>query len=68
MWLYFMDDIEGFGREKTYPPYFKNDLIILEQTTYDPAYWENNVQIRRTKMSAEAIKGFENQKLFKSNF
>jgi hypothetical protein len=68
MWLYFIDDVEKFTSQKTYPAYFLNDMAILEGTTYDPVYWKNNVPIKHTKTSAEAIKSFEDKKLFKSNF
>ncbi|GHU79075.1 hypothetical protein FACS1894145_2460 [Bacteroidia bacterium] len=44
----------------------QKDILInqIDKTTYDPAFWENNPIVKRTKIDEEIIRSFESQDAF----
>ena len=40
------------------------DLATIKQTTYDPAFWQNNPVVKRTPLENQVMKSFEQQGAF----
>ena len=40
------------------------DLNVIKQTTYDPAFWQNNSAVKPTPLEAKVIKSFEQKGAF----
>ena len=50
----------------TYAPVKKGevDLAAIKQTTYDPAFWQNNAVVKRTPLEEQVMKSFEQKGAF----
>jgi len=44
------------------------DLAAIKQKAYDPAFWRNNPEVKRTPLEDETIRSFEQQKAFGTLF
>ncbi|GGG45068.1 carboxypeptidase-like regulatory domain-containing protein [Hymenobacter glacieicola] len=42
----------------------QSDLATIKQTTYNPAFWQNNSAVKRTPLEEEIIKSFEQKGAF----
>ncbi|WP_216680641.1 carboxypeptidase-like regulatory domain-containing protein [Hymenobacter siberiensis] len=40
------------------------DLALIKQTTYDPAFWQNNAVVKRTPLEEQVMKSFEQKGAF----
>ena len=40
------------------------DLALIKQTTYDPAFWQNNPVVKRTPLEEQVMKSFEQKGAF----
>ncbi|WP_426060102.1 carboxypeptidase-like regulatory domain-containing protein [Hymenobacter sp. B1770] len=40
------------------------DLALIKQTTYDPAFWQNNAVVKRTPLEEQIMKSFEQKGAF----
>ena len=40
------------------------DLTAIKQTTYDPAFWQNNAVVKRTPLEDQVMKSFEQKGAF----
>ena len=40
------------------------DLTAIKQTTYDPAFWQNNAVVKRTPLENQVMKSFEQKDAF----
>lgn len=41
-----------------------SDLAAIKQTTYDPAFWQNNAVVKRTPLEEQVMKSFEQKGAF----
>ena len=50
----------------TYAPFKSGevDLALIKQTTYDPAFWQNNAVVKRTPLEEQVMKSFEQKGAF----
>ena len=50
----------------TYAPFKEGevDLALIKQTTYDPAFWQNNPVVKRTPLEDQVMKSFEQKGAF----
>ena len=50
----------------TYAPFKSGevDLTLIRQTTYDPAFWQNNAVVKRTPLEEQVMKSFEQKGAF----
>jgi CarboxypepD_reg-like domain len=63
---YFYDSRPTPDASVTYAP-AKNgeaDLAAIKQTTYDPAFWQNNPVVKRTPLEEQVMKSFEQKGAF----
>ena len=63
---YFYDGRRTPDASVTYAP-AKNgeaDLAAIKQTTYDPAFWQNNPVVKRTPLEEQVMKSFEQKGSF----
>ncbi|WP_367915681.1 carboxypeptidase-like regulatory domain-containing protein [Leadbetterella sp. DM7] len=68
-WLYFFEEIRGFGPDPVYPGYNRSDLEILEKIPYNEDVWQKNRFIKQPNLSKEVLNSFEKGKAgFRSNY
>ena len=63
---YFYDSRRTPDARVTYAPVKKGegDLAAIRQTTYDPAFWQNNPVVKRTPLEEQVMKSFEQKGAF----
>ena len=63
---YFYDSRRTPDARVTYAPVKKGeaDLAAIKQTTYDPAFWQNNPVVKRTPLEEQVMKSFEQKGAF----
>lgn len=68
IWFYFINESQEFEIKDSRPAFVLKDIKILNETAYNPEYWNQNIPIKQTKIEEEIIKYFEKKGEFKSNF
>ena len=63
---YFYDGHPTPDASVTYVPAKRGDvdLAAIRQTTYDPAFWQNNAVVKRTPLEEQVMKSFEQKGAF----
>ena len=63
---YFYDGRRTPDASVTYAPAKSGeaDLAAIKQTTYDPAFWQNNPVVKRTPLEEQVMKSFEQKGAF----
>ena len=68
IWFYFLNESQEFEIKDSRSAFVLKDIKILNETAYNPEYWNQNIPIKQTKIEEEIIKYFEKKGEFKSNF